>query len=156
MAVQLDAIFEGKVAEKFLQDLEKKIKKTVNAEKEILGLITARVHRDVIQHFERQEGSDGGWTPWSDSYSEFMAKIGKSGNLILQNTGRLRNSFQPSSKQTKGQFAWVNPAKTSEGFAYAYAHDEGGSRLPKRDFMWLSDDAQEDVAKIMLDYVVGD
>lgn len=156
MAEQAEAIFEGKVADKFLKDLQNKIKKTKGADKKLLGILTASVFKDVIGHFDKEEGSEGAWEPWSDIYAEHMSKIGKSGNKILQFSGKLRQGFIPSPTQRSGEFRWVNPSKTKDNFPYAAAHNEGGGKLPKRDFMWLSDEAMEDVAEKCLNFILED
>jgi hypothetical protein len=40
---------------------------------------------------------------------------------------------------------WYNEEKTSKGFPYAEAHNEGGGKLPQRQFMWISDRALDDM-----------
>lgn len=109
-------------------------------------LLSAIVYPDIINHFEKQSGPMGKWTRWSDSYKIQMARLGKENNLILQDSGRLRQNFKPQSvRTTKEGILWFNDAKTKKGFPYAFAHNEGGPKLPKREFMWLSDDAMEKV-----------
>lgn len=66
----------------------------------------------------------------------------------LQDTGFLRQSNQPgflnsvsgARRHPKGAL-FFNNARTRSGFPYAFAHNEGGPVLPKRQFMWLSDRA---------------
>lgn len=156
MSDNAQAIFEGKEAVDFLEKLQSKIKRTKHADKQLLGILTATVFRDVITHFEDEEGSDGPWDAWSDVYAQHMEKIGRGGNKILQNTGRLRQGFAPAASQSIGEFKWVNSSQTKDGFPYAYAHNEGGGRLPKRDFMWLSDAGLEDVAEKCLNFILED
>lgn len=113
------------------------------------------IMEDVVKHFENEEGPDGPWQNWSRSYERHMDAIGKGGNKILQDTGRLRQNIKPGNV-TGGNFKWVwfNNAHTKDGFPYAKAHDEGGGRLPKREFMWVSDKAMDLIAQATLDYLV--
>lgn len=142
-------------AQKWLKRLQKKIRDVKDGARKFGDLLSAKVFADVIQHFESQEGSKGPWKAWSDTYAEHMRKIGKGGNRILQDTGRLRQSFTPASHRAVSQgILWYNQAKTAEGFPYAYAHQEGGKRLPKRDFMWLSTDAQGAIEQLTLQFVL--
>jgi phage gpG-like protein len=68
-----------------------------------------------------------------------MARVGKSGNKILQDSGRLRQGLMPN-----------NWRGTDEGLIfynrvpYANAHDKGVPKrnLPSRPFMWLSKEAK--------------
>lgn len=116
--------------------------------------MSAIVFRDIIQHFERQEGDGGPWKAWSPRYAKFMASIGRSNNKILQFSGRLRQSFQPTNVRTSAEgITWFNPAKTSKGFPYAAAHDEGGPTLPQRRFMWLSGGALSDIETQILKFL---
>jgi hypothetical protein len=86
-----------------------------------------------------------------------MDKRGKGGNKILQDTGKLKQNFKPNHyrSSSKGLY-WYNDAVTKSGFPYAYAHDEGGDQLPKRDFMWLSDDALEEVGNQTLQFLLDE
>lgn len=133
------AEFENEEVTAFIKDLQKKLKKINGGEDEYVGLLSAIVYEDIIRHFEQQMGSGGPWAQWSPFYKEQMDKQGKGGNKILQDTGRLRNNFQPNSRRkVKNGILWFNNATTKGGFPYAAAHDIGGPILPKRDFMWLS------------------
>ena len=67
---------------------------------------------------------------------------------------RLRNSFKPQNwRTTKDSIVWFNDARTSKGFPYAFAHNEGGPKLPKRDFMWLDDDAINDIENQLVKFL---
>lgn len=150
-----EVIFEDKDIQTFLRQLSKKkddAVKGVNAYAEILSPI---VFKDVIKHFEQERGPQGPWPEWSTSYRSFMQKVGKGSNKKLQDSGRMRNAFLPSNhRQASNGILWFNPAKTKDGFPYAYAHDTGGTRLPQREFMWLSDQAAELAAKATLDFML--
>jgi phage gpG-like protein len=149
------AEFEDKEIKEFVRHLDDRLKKVLDGKKEYASLISAIVFKDVIEHFKDESGSEGKWKPWSDKYSTFMQSEGKSGNKILQDSGKLRQSFLPTNYKTatRGIF-WFNNAVTNGGFPYAYAHNEGGRKLPKRDFMWLSDESLGKVAEQTLQFMM--
>lgn len=152
-----------------------KVKKVNDGGQEFGMVLSSVVFRDVIEHFEEEEGPDGLWDRWSDAYSEHMQKLGKGGNKILQDSGNLRNAFRPTNFRKVGEgILWFNPARTErirfvqrrgssgktkavdkymrvsddKGFAYAHHHNK------TREFMYLSDDASEKLAKVTLAYVL--
>lgn len=152
---EMEAKFYSKAADKFFKKLIKNSKAITDGQKKYLVTLGAVVYKDIIRHFEKEKDPNGGWEEWSDIYAEHMAKIGKGGNKILQDKGRLRNSFTPTSFQKQsGGVVWFNPAKTGEGFPYAYAHDEGGPKLPERKFMWLSENALETMGVKTLRFIL--
>lgn len=148
------ASFKNKAAQKFLKDIIDRTTDIEEKDKKIIGIISSVVFQDVIDHFEKESGPNGKWKSWSEKYAAFMNKIGRGGNKILQDTGRLRGSFQPTNYRIDGDsLVWYNPAKTSKGFPYAYAHDVGGEKLPPREFMWLSAKALGKIEDQILKYV---
>lgn len=146
-------VFEDKELREFFKNTFDKLKEIQNGTGKFVGLMSAIVFRDVMDHFKEEQGSDGAWAPWSEIYKKHMQKIGRAGNKKLQFTGRLRNSFQPDNvkKVSKG-LLWFNNAQIN-GFPYAAAHDEGGDRLPQREFMWLSDKGAEQLSEQVLAFM---
>ena len=135
---QIYAEFDDKEVRSFLKDIDKNVDRVKSVKNEYIGLLSAIVYKDVIKHFESEEGSSGPWAKWSSSYKDKMKEEGKDGNKILQDSGRLRNTFSPKKyRKVSGGILWFNNAEV-KGFPYAFAHDEGGKKLPKRDCMWLS------------------
>src|SRR5574343_917853 len=55
---------------------------------------SAVMYKDVLNHFEREEGPDGKWERWAGGLNERPTKRG--GSKMLQDTGRLRLSITPS------------------------------------------------------------
>lgn len=156
MAEVAVAEFDDAEVRRFLQGLNTKLDEVKGRKSRYVGLLSAIVYRDVIQHFEGEQGSEGPWKQWSNSYKAQMQERGKGGNKILQDTGRLRNSFKPTNTKTSSKgITWFNDAQV-KSFPYAYAHDTGGPILPKRDFMWLSDDAMEDVVNQTLAFMLDE
>ena len=149
------ALFENQLILDALGGVGQALKRIEAGAKQYNAIVGTTVYKNVLEHFELQEGPDGGWKAWSDIYEQHMQKRGKAGNLLLQDTGRMRNSFRPSNfRHVPGGVLFYNPAKTSEGFPYAYAHDKGGDKLPQRQFMWLSDFAMEEVADKTVAFVL--
>lgn len=151
--MSFEATFDDKELRKFLAEITKRTKEAVETQRRYAGLISVLVFRDVIEHFEREQGSLGPWQALQKKYSQ-LRPPGK----ILQISGRLRNSFVPSNFRTQqGEgIYWFNNAVTANGFPYAYAHDTGGKKLPKRDFMWLSDVALERIAEQTLAFMLDE
>lgn len=171
-------------SDKFIKELEDKIAKVKNGNSIYRTLLSSIVFRDIMQHFKDEEGSDGPWEEWSDMYSDHMMKHGGGLGRILQNTGRLRNSVTPGKvRNVPGGYLWYNNAVTAKkfekttktttvfgktiskktiktqksgGFPYAYAHNEGGPKLPKRDFMWLSEEAMDSISEQTLAFILDE
>jgi len=149
--------FKDKEVQDFLSGLQKNLKGIKDGTKKYAGLLSVIVFRDVTDHFEGQQGSEGAWAKWSESYRKHMASIGRDGNKILQFSGRLRQNFKPTDYKTQTDgILWFNDAQTKSGFPYAAAHDNGGEKLPKRDFMWLSDKAMDNVGEQTLQFMLDE
>lgn len=135
------------------KDLIKKVKgkwDDVAKRKQFGDVIAPTIYGDIMEHFEKESGPDGRWKAWSVMYTKHMKSIGKGGNKILQDKGRLRQSFTPSKWKAKPEgILFVNAAKTKGGFPYAAAHDIGGPKLPKRSFMWLSSKGMVRMIKVV-------
>ena len=146
--------FSNKKAMSWIKKMQISIKSIKTMKKSYAEMVSAFVFQDIMDHFEKEMGSKGRWKRWSDAYDEHMLKIGKGANNILQDTGKLRQSFVPTNYRREGaKIVWFNNAKTAKGFPYAAAHDKGGGRLPKRDFMWLSKDAKKDIRDATLKFI---
>lgn len=181
---EFEARFEDKQVQDFISNLKRNLKRVKDGEKQYAGLISSHVFKDVVEHFEKEEGSEGPWKKWSKAYeaarmSSFANKTARlmhrmiSGKTeksrasaekslksmgppkILQMTGKLRQNFKPTKyRSDRDGLYWFNDAKTKGGFPYAFAHNEGGGKLPRRDFMWLSDQAVEKIAKDTLNFML--
>lgn len=161
MADILYTEFDDKEVRDFLNNINSKLKNIKDGKKEYTGLLSSIVYEDVIRHFEDEQGSKGPWKKWSKLYKEQMEKQGKGGNQILQDSGRMRNNMMTSKawkpskvKKVSNGFLWFNNAQTESGFPYAAAHDKGGSKLPKRDFMWLSEKAMNKIEEQTLQFIL--
>lgn len=153
----IDLQFDSKQAEAFLKRLKRNQEAIEKKDQAFVDTISIFVFQDIINHFEKEQGPKGKWKAWSKVYAEHMEALGKGGNKILQDSGRLRQSFTPGQWRARpAGIEWYNPAKTKKGFPYAAAHDEGGGRLPQRKFMWLGSGAMEKIAKATVAFLAGD
>jgi len=149
-------IFRDAKMKAFFKKLDSNVKDIEKRDKQFWSILTAISFRDVINHFDKQAGPNEPWKKWSTIYADRMEKTGKSGNKILQDSGRLRQSITPadtSSRIKKGQLLF-NPAKAKSGYAYAWGHNTGDGKLPQREFMWLSKRAIENMSKAIGEYAV--
>lgn len=154
MAGEVEFAFEDEKSQAFLKKILSNVEKVKDGKNEFAEHISPMVFADILGHFEEQKGPSGGWKAWSNIYSQHMAKIGKSGNSILQDTGHLRQMFTPKNYRSSGDgILWFNPAQTKDGFPYAAAHDEGGPKLPQREFMWLSKEAGALIERATLEFL---
>lgn len=109
----------------------------------------AYAFQDIIQHFADESGPDGAWKPWSDVTRAIYEKKGWSGNKLLQATGKLRQSLLPG--QGKIADEGSDAVRLFSNVEYSAIHNYGGpfmawgrpAVMPKREFMWLSDDVQD-------------
>ena len=153
---ETEIFFDSAKVRLFFERISKNIDEIKARDKVFVTSISAIVYQDVISHFQEQKGSKGKWAKWSRIYEERMQKTGRGGNMILQFSGGLRQAFRPTNwRGRRDGIEWFNPAKTKSGFPYAKAHDEGGPKLPKRDFMWISPKAFERIAEITASYMIS-
>ncbi len=96
-----------------------------------MGVVAAKMHKDVMEHFKAEQGPEGSWEP--------IERTGK----ILQDTGRLRASIKKTSKKHEAQVA--------TNVIYAATHNFGDDKrnIKKREFMYLSDKSIEDIIKYL-------
>ena len=128
--------FDDQQISDLLKKIDKKINNIQKKEAKFTALLSAIIIEDVIDHFEQEKGPKGRWKSWSQAYASHMARIGKSQNLILQDTGRLKGGWVPTNmRKTNEGILWFNPIK------YAKIHDEGLGNMPERKFSWLSNRA---------------
>lgn len=95
-----------------------------------MSKVAILMHKDVMNHFGKEEGDTGSWTP-------LKYRKGKA----LQDTGRLRNSIKPNN--TKDQ------AIVGTNVVYAATHNYGRDNIPQRKFLWLSKEIQKQITDIL-------
>lgn len=142
MAEQTTITIEDKGVRKLIEGLIKNVGKITQREKSYVGLLSSIVLGDVVDHFAKEEGPEGKWKPWSNRYRKYMTSIGKGGNLILSNTGKLRQGWQPARyRLVNDGILWFNPVE------YAAQHDQGIFPYPQRKFTWISKTATSEMER---------
>lgn len=114
--------------------------------------VAAKTHgfKDIITHFKQEQGPDGKWENLKRSTIEKRTKGAGVGRAkILQDTGRLRNSIINKLTRRRGH----DQIEMFSNVSYSGKHDRGDSseNLPQRQFMWLSDGAQELMAQTIIE-----
>lgn len=148
----------------FLSALVKNLKRAQDA---LMVASEAYAFQDIIEHFRLEKGPDGAWprrAPATD-FRYLMIQIGQwkapqgmrkgsfsPTNKLLQLTGHLRMSFlQNRDIRKHGRDAVAIYANAK----YAARHNFGRG-VPKREFMWLSDTAQQKVVEAVAQIVMED
>lgn len=149
------AVLDDARAQRFLKEIDSKVTEVAEKRREVVGLLGAVIFRDVMDHFAKESGPQGAWKAWSKAYKAHMTAVGKGGNRLLQDTGRLRGSFQPGNYRVQNDgVLWFNPARTSSGFPYAAHHDETAKTT--RPFMWISDPALDELQDVIFKRILGE
>lgn len=147
----------------------KRLSDKVNWKKMLRSIAAVVSYKDVQDHFKKEAGPSGGWKAWSEPYKKFRqgvsarkasasgkkraAKQGKSPAglaKILHLEGNLQQSFITSSGQLAGSDKGENVAVLINPVKYAHRHDQGTKGMPQRQFMWLSNNAMDLIAKNFL------
>lgn len=129
------------------KDIEKRMKEP----KKVNGKMASMAYRDVMEHFDKQEGGDGKkWPKWTRMtksgrkvYSSRPTKRG--GNKLLKDLGNLRGGIRPRSSN-----------KAAEVFVrttYGQYHQTGTSKMARRKFMWLGGKARVKIASVYGRYI---
>ena len=160
MAFDITAMFESSAAIDVLKSISSRIGSIKNRDEKYVKMLSARIVRDVDDHFREESDEHGAWTAWSDAYAahrERSKKRGaKRGPAMLKMTGHLKRSFKPQSwRKGSGTIVWFNNAQTKGGFPYAAAHNIGGPQLPQRKFMRVSDTAMKDISAITTRFILS-
>ena len=155
MPAQLEATLEAQELINWVNKVNKKTQDAVHIRDKYAALLSAITFGDIIEHFAQEQGPDGKWAPRSKGYMQYLNKIGRGGNKILQFSGRLRQSFDKggdpaeTGHKVKGSdIGWYNRVE------YAWWHDEGAPVT--RPFMWLSDKALEKMTDQTLHFILDE
>lgn len=97
--------------------------------------------KDIIEHFKQERGPAGRW-------ARLKYRKGKA----LQDTGRLRNSLLPGSGMQER--VGNNAVLLFTNVEYAGTHNYGKGKIPQREFMWLSSNAQEQILNYIMNKLV--
>ena len=133
--------FESAQWDKVLKKLRSKWD-DIRSRKEFGGIVSIAAFKDIMEHFENEQGPDGSWEKRSQPYKTWIEKQGYT--KILQVTGKLRGSLTPE----KGKFrANSSGILLYSNLEYADRHDSGKNGMPKRKFMWISKGAIDSIIK---------
>lgn len=148
MALSVEVTFDSKEVQTLLRQIIKRVNDIDKRSKSYTDSLSKVVLEDIKDHFDRQQGPEGKWAPWSVQYRKLMQRRGKATNLVLQDSGRLKAGFTKDRIQvSKAGIIWFNPVR------YANVHNEGGRRLPRRPFAWLRDKAVSKIADETIKFI---
>jgi phage gpG-like protein len=90
-----------------------------------MRVVSTQMHRDIIEHFDRESGPSGSWKAWSPKYAAWRAKH-KPGKILHFSGAGLRETLRISSGK--------NYASVGSALDYAPTHDSGDPtrNIPKR------------------------
>ena len=114
--------------ELFLRELGNLVKKAQNRGS-LNKKLAIVMQRDVQKHFEDEQSPFGKWVGLQP-----MTIMRKGSSAILKDTRRLLQSIKIDSNNNK--------AETGTNLVYAKTHNYGRGRIPQREFMWLSKEAE--------------
>ena len=152
MAADVKITFNAREARKFFSSISENTKKQKKIAREYARTIAPIVVTDILNHFNKEKGPDGPWAKWSRAYSDHMARIGKGGNRILVDSGKLRKGVDVKNWRAAGKgIVFFNPAKTRSGFDYSGHHNT--TARTTRPFMWFSERALDKIAFATLEFM---
>lgn len=122
----------------FLEEVSKLVKLSKNR-KGLNKKIAVVMQRDVQKHFEDEQSPHGKWIGLKP-----MTIIKKGSSKILQDTRRLLSSISVDSNNNK--------AETGTNVIYAKTHNYGRGRIPQREYMWLSQEAEDRIVNTVVDH----
>lgn len=110
------------------------------------SLVSVFGFKDVIDHFDNEQGEGREWPKLSPQYGEWKSKKYPGRQKLILHS-RLRQSFLPANTRYEGKdgVAFFNPVE------YADKHDIGKDGVPQRQFMWLSGRAMDQLERGLLD-----
>lgn len=142
---------------------DKVLAQVVNVNKRALNLSDAMqsaatiMELDILQHFTDKMSSDGtSWPAVSDLYAARKEEAGRNPNNILVYDGTLRRSI------SLGKRTDTHKAVVGTNVIYSAVHNFGltirgrggvSIKMPKREFMWIGETAQERLRQVVLAYL---
>lgn len=149
--MQIIAKFESREWDEFIKNIDDNVKEPTKLLRAVMSTVG---FKDIMEHFSNEEGSDGTWKQRSEKTNLLYDRRGgmyNSSNKLLQLSGNLRKSIlHAGAMSDKGKYAIA----VTSNIEYASKHQEGENGMPKRDFLWLSDNALERMADTILNLVM--
>lgn len=152
--------------DQWLRDFKDRI---ANAGEYLKAVYATIGFRDIMDHFDREEGPSGKWRRRSPATQRRYARIAAGelatdpgvarsaynpSNKLLQLTGDMRKSILPGNADIKTQtsiLVFANDPKSGrhDRGEEAIVGPSGAGRIPKRPFMWLSNETKKEMAKAL-------
>ena len=107
--------------------------------------------RESAGHFEAESGPEGGWPALSPVYAAMRARREGGGFKMLQISGFLRKSTTLNPKLVE----FPQGLEAISDVPYSGYLDEGTSRMPSRPFMWLGDNAQQNIMNTIMEAILN-
>jgi phage virion morphogenesis protein len=125
----------------------KRLKRKVKNLKPFYDKAKFIMFKDIIRHFVQERSPKGKWKRLKSSTLK-ARRAGKGhGTKVLQDTGKLKQVTPFSSRKT---------AIVGTNLKYAKTHNFGDTKrkIPKREFMWLSDRAGKQILGLMEKHLI--
>lgn len=130
------AVLSDKEFRKFFEKVRTELSHSKNKIAAAYGIFG---FKDIMNHFQQEKGSKQSWKP-------LKYRKGKP----LQDSGYLRQSIISTNYQSIDDHS----IRVFANADYSGYHNEGTPRIPKREFMWLSDKAMDNMVKMIMDQAV--
>jgi len=118
----------------------REMQKRIGNPKVLMDVLGAKGSKNVVQHFDAEEGPMGPWAPLKNP-----RRSGGAG--ILKDTGRLRAAVR---FRTTGQA----DAEVFNQVSYAAYHEHGTENMPRRKFMWIDRQTRDGMRKSMIRWIL--
>lgn len=109
--------------------------------------LSARAYKEVIAHFQKEEGPDRKWDSLKPT-TIARRRLGGGGAKILRDTGRLYSSISYRGEESK--------AVVFTNVQYAPTHQDGSKNVPQRKFLWVSNGFLKIMAEAFAKFIKGD
>jgi len=143
-----------------------KLLNKVECPRPLMAQIEKLVHARTMQMFrgprpDRVAKRGVKWPPlaestiWAKRAAAKRGAIGKSGiNRPLVGTGGMRDSLKTLRRAEKG-FEYGTKRKSPEGFPYPAIHNVGDSKIPQRQWLFLTREDLAQMVSMAVDYLNG-
>lgn len=127
----------------FLAEIAKLVKLSRNR-RSLNKKISIVMQRDVQKHFADEQAPHSKWQGLKP-----ITIFRKGSSRILQDKRRLLQSIRTDSNNNKAE---TGTNLKHKGFSYPKLHNFGGTKTPQREFMWLSQEAEDRIVNTVVDH----
>jgi phage gpG-like protein len=107
------------------------------------------LREDIKAHRKAQSSEGGKWAPRAASTRERMGRRGARRRMLGKLTTALQTTSDRRHVGMKSRVPWSDVHRTGGRVGRA------GSRLPARDFLWVSRGALETISGLVVNYIAG-